>query len=45
MDANCVPDKTVEFGGFPGGPVVKNLPVNAMDTGSIPGLGRSHVGS
>ena len=26
---------------FPGGPVVKNLPVNAGDPGSIPGLGRS----
>ena len=25
---------------FPGGPVVKNLPANAGDTGSIPGLGR-----
>ena len=29
--------------GFPGGPVVKNLPCNAKDTGSILGLGRSHV--
>ena len=29
--------------GFPGGPVVKNPPANAGDTGSIPGLGRSHV--
>ena len=29
--------------GFPGGSVVKNLPVNAGDTGSIPDLGRSHV--
>ena len=27
----------------PGGPVVKNLPVNAGDTGSIPGPGRSHM--
>ena len=27
----------------PGGPVVKNLPVNAGDTGSIPELGRSHM--
>ena len=25
--------------GFPGGPVVKNLPCNAGDTGSIPGWG------
>jgi hypothetical protein len=28
---------------FPGGTVVKNLPVNAGDTGSIPGLGRLHM--
>ena len=28
---------------FPGGTVVKNLPVNAGDTGSIPGLGRCHI--
>ena len=27
--------------GFPGGSVVKNLPANAGDQGSIPGLGRS----
>ena len=27
--------------GFPGGTVVKNLPANARDTGSIPGLGRA----
>ena len=27
--------------GFPGGSVVKNLPVHAGDVGSIPGLGRS----
>ena len=29
--------------GFPGGAVVENLPANAEDTGSSPGLGRSHV--
>ena len=29
--------------GFPGGAVVKNLPANARDTGSSPGLGRSHM--
>ena len=28
---------------FPGCPVVKNLPVNAGDTASIPGLGRFHM--
>ena len=27
--------------GFPGGSVVKNLPANAEEVGSIPGLGRS----
>ena len=26
-------------GDFPGGPVVKNLPSNARDTGAIPGQG------
>ena len=28
---------------FPGGAVVKNPPANARDTGSSPGLGRSHM--
>ena len=28
---------------FPGGPVVKNLPASAEDTGSISGPGRSHM--
>ena len=31
------------LGGFPGGAVVGNLPANAEDTGSGPGLGRSHM--
>ena len=31
------------YAGFPGGAVVKNLPANAGDTGSSPGLGRSHM--
>jgi len=31
------------FQGFPGGLMVKNLPVNAGDVGSIPGPGRSHT--
>ena len=31
------------FGGFPVGSVVKNLPANAGDTGSIPGQGRSYM--
>ena len=30
-------------GGFPSGAVVENLPANAGDTGSSPGLGRSHM--
>ena len=30
-------------GGVAGGPMVKNLPCNAGDMGSIPGLGRSHM--
>ena len=29
--------------GFPGGSVIKNPPINAGDTGSIPGPGRSHM--
>ena len=35
--------KTNVRGGFPGGAVVENLPANAGDTGSSPGLGRSHM--
>ena len=30
-------------GGFPGGAVVENLPANAGNTGSSPGLGGSHM--
>ena len=33
----------VKNGSFPGGAVVENQPANAGDTGSSPGLGRSHV--
>ena len=29
--------------GIPSGPKVKNLPANLGDTGSIPGLERSHM--
>ena len=29
--------------GFPGGAVVENLPANAGEMGSSPGLGRSHM--
>ena len=31
------------FKGFFGGLVVKNPPCSAEDTGSVPGLGRSHM--
>ena len=33
----------IEVRDFPGGAVVKNPPANAGDTGSSPGLGRSHM--
>ena len=33
----------LQFWDFPGGAVVKNLPANAGDMGSSPGLGRSHM--
>ena len=32
--------KVCSLPGFPGDSVVKNMPANAGDTGSIPGLGR-----
>ncbi|KAJ8792255.1 hypothetical protein J1605_019947 [Eschrichtius robustus] len=35
--------KNFILGGFPGGAVVENLPANAGDTGSSPGLGRFHM--
>ena len=38
----CITFKNCESD-FPDGTVVKNLPVNAGDTGSSPGLGRFHV--
>ena len=34
-------EKAEEQGSFPSGSVVKNLPTNAGDVSSIPGLGRS----
>ena len=36
-------DSQRKLKGFPGGAVVENLPANAGDTGSSPGLGRSHM--
>ena len=35
--------KIIWSSGFPGGVVVKNPPASAGDTGSSPGLGRSHM--
>ena len=35
--------KKIEILGFPGGAVVENLPASAGNTGSSPGLGRSHM--
>ena len=35
--------KTDHSWGFPGGAVGENLPANAEDTGSSPGLGGSHM--
>ena len=35
--------KVTMLGGFPGGAVVEHPPANAGDTGSSPGLGRSHM--
>ena len=35
--------KNLPTWGFPGGAVVDNLPANAGDMGSSPGLGRSHM--
>ena len=35
--------KNIQWRGFPGGAVVENLPAKAGDTGSSPGLGRSHM--
>ena len=35
--------KKVKSWGFPGGAMVESLPANAGDTGSSPGLGRSHM--
>ena len=33
----------INYRGFPGGAAVKNPLANAGDTGSSPGLGRSHM--
>ena len=36
-------DRKEDTEDFPGGPVVRSLPANAGDMGSIPGLGRFHI--
>ena len=40
---NAMLNKNDESGDFPGGSVVGSPPANAGDTGSSPGLGRSHM--
>ena len=42
-ELNCYLQNKTETWGLPGGAVVENLPTNAGDTGSSPGLGRSHM--
>ena len=42
LQIQCNPYQTAN-GGFPGGAVVESLPASAGDTGSSPGLGRSHM--
>ena len=41
MQTNTLCSTYIIFGGFPGGSVVRNPPVNAGDMGSIPGRERS----
>ena len=41
--SHILTSKSVSSADFPGGPVVKNPPASARDTGSIPGPGRSHM--
>ena len=47
LQSQCNPNQNcselIFVEGFPGGAVVENLPANAGDTGSSPGLGRSHM--
>ena len=38
----CVLSEKVTCPGFPGGTMVKNPPADAGDTGSIPGVGKTH---
>ena len=43
LDHKGSPYSILKNRGFPGGTVVENLPANAGDMGSSPGLGRSHM--
>ena len=43
INSKWIKDLNIRDKGFPGGAVVENLPANAGDTGSSPGLGRSHM--
>ena len=44
LNNSCIKEEfKKETEGFPGGAVVENPPANAGDTGSSPGLGRSHM--
>ena len=43
LDKTMAEVRSTTWRDFPGGAVVKNLPANAGDTGSIPGPGRSHM--
>ena len=40
----CVWHSPSHFGGYPGGSVIKNLPANAGDSGSVPGSRRAPGG-
>ena len=42
-NAALLNQKYIKRQGFPGGPVVKNLPCSAGDNSSILGLGRLHM--
>ena len=43
QSVNIFPKLKYTLKGFPGGAVVENMPANTGDTGSSPGLGRSHM--
>ena len=43
LDTDIILFSKINSRGFPGGAVVENLRASAGNTGSSPGLGRSHV--